>query len=239
MTTTGRSAGHAALMDGIYRRQRHVYDATRKYYLLGRDHLIAGIDAPEGSAVLELGCGTGRNLLLAARRYPHARFHGLDISEAMLETARRNIRSEAADDQIVLAAGDATDFDSEELFGRAKFDRIYFSYALSMIPDWEKAVARAADSLALGGSLHIVDFGGQERLPRWFRAVLRAWLRKFHVEPRAMLAAELAAQAERIGGRVSFTQLYRGYAWHAVLKRGATVKAAAYSTAAASAATMA
>ncbi|MEL6126400.1 MAG: SAM-dependent methyltransferase, partial [Pseudomonadota bacterium] len=29
-----RSAGHAALMNGIYRRQRVIYDATRKYYLL-------------------------------------------------------------------------------------------------------------------------------------------------------------------------------------------------------------
>jgi S-adenosylmethionine-diacylgycerolhomoserine-N-methlytransferase len=239
MTKPGQAAGHAALMDGIYRRQRHFYDATRKYYLLGRDRMIARLDVPPEGAVLELGCGTGRNLLLAARYYPQAQFFGLDISEAMLETARRNIRVGRADDRVALAAGDATDFDAEDLFGRAKFDRVYFSYALSMIPGWEKAVALAADSLAIGGSLHIVDFGGQERLPRWFRSLLRAWLRKFHVEPRAMLAAELAAQAERIGGRVEFSPLYRGYAWHAVLRRGTTAKAAAYSTAAASAAIIA
>ena len=30
----------AVLMARIYRRQRHVYDFTRKYYLLGRDRLI-------------------------------------------------------------------------------------------------------------------------------------------------------------------------------------------------------
>lgn len=239
MTKTGQPAGHAALMDGIYRRQRHFYDATRKYYLLGRDRLISRLDVPPEGAVLELGCGTGRNLILAVRRYPQAHFFGIDISEAMLETARRNIRAEMADDQITLAAADATAFDAEELFGRSKFDRVYFSYALSMIPDWEKAIAIAADSLAIGGSLHIVDFGEQERLPRWFRALLRAWLRKFHVEPRAMLPAELAAQAERIGGRVEFTPLYRGYAWHAVLRRGATVKAAAYSSTPARAATIA
>ena len=29
------SSASAALMDRIYRRQRHVYDLTRKYYLLG------------------------------------------------------------------------------------------------------------------------------------------------------------------------------------------------------------
>ena len=173
--------GHAQLMDGIYRRQRHVYDATRKYYLLGRDRLVAGLDVPPGGAVLELGCGTGRNLLFAARRFLQARLYGLDISEAMLETARQNLRSELREERVVLAAGDATSFDAEQLFGRAKFDRVYFSYALSMIPDWEKALSMAVDCIAIGGSLHIVDFGAQEKLPRWFRAALRAWLRRFHV----------------------------------------------------------
>ena len=239
MTAIGPAAGHAALMDGIYRRQRHVYDATRKYYLLGRDRLIARLDVPAEGAVLEIGCGTGRNLLLAARRNPRASFYGIDISEAMLATARRNIGAGMADGRVALAAADATAFDPEELFGRAMFDRIYFSYALSMIPEWEKAIARAVDSIALGGSLHVVDFGAQENLPRWFRTLLRAWLSKFHVEPRAILPAELASQAERIGGRVEFTPLYRGYAWHVVLRRGTTAKAAAYSTVAARAAAIA
>ena len=58
---------HAELMDGVYRYQRHVYDLTRKYYLLGRDRLIDGLAVPPGGTVLELGCGTGRNLVKAAR----------------------------------------------------------------------------------------------------------------------------------------------------------------------------
>jgi len=224
-------SGHAALMDGVYRRQRHFYDLTRKYYLLGRDSMIEGLNVPPGGTVLELGCGTGRNILLAARRYPDAHYFGLDISAAMLETAHRNLAGELARERVSLAAGDATDFDAEALFGRSRFDRVFFSYALSMIPGWEKSLALAADALAIGGSLHVVDFGQQEKLPRWFRSILRAWLRKFHVEPRAMLAAELAAQAERIGAKLEFTTLYGGYAWHAVLKRGTTARDAAYSSA--------
>ena len=70
----------AAHMDRIYRHQRFIYDLTRKYYLLGRDRMIAGLAVPDGASVLEVGCGTGRNLIEAARRYPHARFHGFDIS---------------------------------------------------------------------------------------------------------------------------------------------------------------
>jgi len=38
------TSGHSELMNQIYRRQRHIYDATRKYYLLGRDQMIRGLD---------------------------------------------------------------------------------------------------------------------------------------------------------------------------------------------------
>ncbi len=40
--TQGQIKGidHATLMDRVYKRQRHFYDATRKYYLLGRDPMI-------------------------------------------------------------------------------------------------------------------------------------------------------------------------------------------------------
>src|SRR5262245_28937645 len=98
------------LMDRVYRHQRHIYDATRKYFLLGRDHLIACLDPPAAGQVLELGCGTGRNLIAAARRYPQARFHGIDISREMLATARKNVAAAGLHDRIVLARGDATRF---------------------------------------------------------------------------------------------------------------------------------
>ncbi|MHC2296968.1 ubiquinone/menaquinone biosynthesis C-methylase UbiE [Rhizobium mongolense] len=51
---------HANLMDGMYRYQRHIYDLTRKYYLLGRDRTIRNLDIAEGGTLLEVGCGTGR-----------------------------------------------------------------------------------------------------------------------------------------------------------------------------------
>ena len=74
-------------MNRMYRRQRHIYDGTRRYYLLGRDQLIADLRPGAGANVLEIGCGTGRNLVLAARRYPDARFFGIDVSTEMLTSA--------------------------------------------------------------------------------------------------------------------------------------------------------
>lgn len=42
----------ARLMDAVYRHQRHFYDLTRKYYLLGRDHLIDELQPPDGARCL-------------------------------------------------------------------------------------------------------------------------------------------------------------------------------------------
>ncbi|RKE84288.1 methyltransferase [Rhizobium sp. AG855] len=208
--------GHAERMDAMYRYQRHIYDLTRKYYLLGRDRMIAGLDMPKGGTLLEIGCGTGRNLLLARRHYPTALLHGLDISAEMLVSARHNFRKES--DQPLLRVADATRFSPED-FGTSGFDRVMISYALSMIPDWQAAIDRAITALAPSGSLHIVDFGQQERLPRLAQLGLQAWLARFHVTPRADLRDVLEDRASETGTRLTFEPLWRGYAWHAVLSR--------------------
>ncbi|MCR9123943.1 MAG: class I SAM-dependent methyltransferase [Phyllobacteriaceae bacterium] len=205
---------HSGLMDAIYRNQRHIYDLTRKYYLLGRDRMIEDLDVPPGGTVLEVACGTGRNLIQAARRYPDARFHGFDISAEMLKSAQATVSRKEFGDRIALSRGDATDFDPEALFGVARFDRVFISYSVSMIPVWKEAIAHAATVLKPGGALHVVDFGEQTRLPGWFGGLLRAWLAKFHVTPRGDLEAVMQDVADRHGAELAFTALYRDYARH-------------------------
>ena len=176
------TASQAALMDGIYRGQRHIYDLTRKYYLFGRDGLIEQLAAPDGATVIEIACGTGRNLGAIKRRWPGTAVHGLDISAEMLKSARAALGTGAR-----LAQGDACRFDASALFGRGGFDRVVLSYALSMIPDWERALQQAARLVAPGGSLHVVDFGSLEAMPAPLARGLRGWLARFHVSPRADL----------------------------------------------------
>lgn len=216
--TEGLVAGisHADRMDRMYRYQRHIYDLTRKYYLLGRDRMIDRLDVPDGGSLLEIGCGTGRNLFLAQKIYPSARLYGLDISAEMLASARRNF--EGSGDAPLFAVADATNFAPQD-FGAPGFDRIMISYALSMIPDWERAIDAALAALNPGGSLHIVDFGQQEGLPRWFGTLLKAWLARFHVTPRETLEAALAARVDPEKAHLSFERPFRGYAWHAILTR--------------------
>ncbi|WP_434710555.1 methyltransferase domain-containing protein [Rhizobium sp. YTUHZ045] len=212
--TAGKSDQHASLMDGMYRYQRHIYDLTRKYYLLGRDSTIRNLDVPDSGTLLEVGCGTGRNMALAHRHFPSAKLFGLDISQEMLISARKTFATKATIPEFRVA--DATAFTPRE-FGVSGFDRILISYALSMIPDWERAVDASIAALNPGGQLHIVDFGQQEGLPPWFRRMLQAWLAKFHVTPRADLQEVLEAQAEEHNARLSFEIVGGGYAWRAAI----------------------
>lgn len=206
-------------MDAIYRTQRHFYDLTRKYYLLGRDRLIRHLSPPPGGSVLEIGCGTGRNLIVAAKAWPDAHFFGIDISEAMLATARAKVAKAGLADRITLAQGDATAFDAQALFGRPVFDRVFQSYTLSMIPDWQGAIREAAAKLAPGGRLDIVDFGQQNGLPRLWRKLLFAWLAKFDVTPRATLRNAVEDVAAAQGLENDFLPLRLGYVWVARLSR--------------------
>lgn len=208
---------HASSMDAIYRTQRHIYDLTRKYYLLGRDRLVDDLAPPPGGLVLEMGCGTARNLIVAARRYPDAQFVGFDISEAMLENARASIRRAGLSDRIRVTKGDATAFSPKRLFGIGGVDRVFCSYTLSMIPGWEQAIKAGADALAPGGRLHIVDFGRQHGLPDWFARGLHAWLDRFQVSPRRDLEAVVRQVAHERGLLVEHRNLYRGYAQYAVV----------------------
>src|SRR5450755_1365742 len=204
-------------MNRMYRRQRHIYDGTRKYYLLGRDRLIAGLQPETSANVLEIGCGTGRNLVLTARLYPAARFFGIDVSTEMLTSAQAALSRRGPTGQVRLAHGDATAFDPLALFGVPAFDRIFISYSLSMIPDWRGVLKQAASRLAPGGRLHIVDFGDQERLPAMARVLLLRWLAMFDVTPRDDLARELAAMAVHAGAALHFERPFRGYAQYAML----------------------
>jgi S-adenosylmethionine-diacylgycerolhomoserine-N-methlytransferase len=197
---------HFGLMDRVYRRQRHIYDFTRKYYLFGRDRLIRKLDLKPGESLIEIGCGTARNLIAIARRYPKSKLYGLDASAEMLQTARAQLARAGLARQITLAHGLAEGL-SPAAFGLQGFDHALFSYSLSMIPDWRHALLAAGRAISPQGLVHIVDFGDFANLPG--RAILRAWLGLFHVSPRAELLAGLETELREKGlillpGRYAF-----------------------------------
>jgi S-adenosylmethionine-diacylgycerolhomoserine-N-methlytransferase len=201
--------GHSGLMDRVYRHQRHVYDFTRKYYLFGRDRLIRDLALPSGASLAEVGCGTARNLIAIARAYPGTRLYGLDASQAMLDSARMAVRRAGLEHRIILKQGLAEDFTPAQ-FGVENFENVLFSYSLSMIPDWQGALAAGSAALSPAGRLHVVDFGDLTGLGRLAEQAMRGWLRLFHVTPRV----EFLSSLERVAGRKGhLTLLFGRYAF--------------------------
>lgn len=207
-------------MDQHYQYQRFVYDLTRKYFLLGRSHLVDNLKPEPDDRVLELGCGTGRNLINVAKRYNGVALFGIDISHLMLQTARSSINRNQFTDRIRLAPCDATLFSGHDTFAISQFNRIFISFALSMIDDWENVVNVGVQHLAIGGQLHIVDFGDCNRFPSIARKPFFAFLRHYQVTPRSQLKLLCQRLANQYGLEMHYESLHRGYVSYAILTRG-------------------
>lgn len=208
-------------MDRMYRYQRYFYDLTRKYYLLGRDRLIREMVIGADDRVLEIGCGTARNLIALDARGSGALLFGLDASAEMLKTAAAKIERKGITG-IRLETALADEFSCDGTFGLDRpFDAVFFSYAVSIIPPWKESIINAHRNLKPGGTLYIVDFFDQRELPRWFASVTKAWLRQFHVKYPEELIPFLENLAASEGGELTIKPLYRRYALIAELRKKA------------------
>ena len=141
----------AARLDAFYRPQAQHYDAMRKRMLHGREKLLELLAPPPGSRIVELGAGTGAMLDLWGARLPGvAAMELVDVCPVMLEQARHRSRRHP---NIRVVEADATAY-------RPPWpaDCVYFSYALTMIPDWVRALNNALAMLKPGGRLGVVDF---------------------------------------------------------------------------------
>ncbi len=98
---------------------------------------------PEGGALLDLGCGSGRLLAWLARGRPDVRSVGLDLSEPMLKTGRRQLLREGVADRVELRSGDITAFDGEL---PDRLDLVSCNFALHQLPN-EELVERCLEAI--------------------------------------------------------------------------------------------
>ena len=97
-------------LDRMYAWQTGIYDFTRRPYLLGCDQLIESLAPPNGSRVLEIRWGAGRNLIHAARRWLKANFCGFDVTPVMLTKAREAIGKADLEHSNRVTQADAVNF---------------------------------------------------------------------------------------------------------------------------------
>jgi S-adenosylmethionine-diacylgycerolhomoserine-N-methlytransferase len=147
-------------MERLYRPQAEAYDRTREGFLHGRRELIGLLEPPARARLVELGGGTGRNLEFFGDRIPSfERVTLVDLCAPLLDRARERCRQHAWD-TVTIVEGDATTWRPAD--GQA-VDIVYFSYSLTMIPDWFRAVDNAVAMLKPGGTLGVVDFYGARK----------------------------------------------------------------------------
>ena len=158
--TSAQRTGSA--LERYYQFHSRIYDATRWSFLFGREEVLlrtACVTNPQ--RILEVGCGTGRNLPGLRRRFPQAHITGLDLSEEMLAIAAKKV----SDDKTALLR---RSYSAPVHQDGKRFDLVLFSYALSMFnPGWEQAIDAAWDDLAEGGCIAVVDFSHSRF--SWFR----------------------------------------------------------------------
>ena len=167
---------HRDFLNRYYKWTKPVYDVTRKYYLLGRDRVLRELGREDWTTLVEIGPGTGRNLLKLAASKPSALLGGVEPCDEMLDFAQQRLP------RAHFAHGFAETADYDQLLGRP-IDRVLFSYSLSMIGDQGAALDRAYEALAPGGQIVVVDFADLAGLPGLAGRALRKWLETFHVEP--------------------------------------------------------
>ncbi|HTX37126.1 MAG TPA: class I SAM-dependent methyltransferase, partial [Bryobacteraceae bacterium] len=102
---------------------------------------------PKRPVVLDLASGTGDFSMLAARRYPGAHTVAVDLTERMLQLARRR----GLECAVCADAGRLP-------FASQSFDCVFIGYGLRNFPDLRLAVAEIERVTRPGGLLVSLDF---------------------------------------------------------------------------------
>lgn len=170
MKIPSREIPHEVRVENYYRFHSRIYDATRWSFLFGRQKLLSKLpDLPQYPHILEVGCGTGKNIQLLEYLFPDAKIYGIDLSGAMLRKARQKTNGAG---QITLI---------NKRYGSEKvdlepFDLILLSYSLTMTGDQTDTVLQQIyEDLKPKGYVAVVDFHSTPF--SWFQS----WMQSNHV----------------------------------------------------------
>ncbi len=142
---------------------------TASFAGIGNPHLAGNIET--GATVLDLGCGAGTDLLLAARRIgPTGTAIGVDMTEAMLARAREGAAA-AGLRNVSVRAGHATALPVED----ASIDVVISNGVINLVPEKELVLAELARVVRPGGRVQIADIVLGVELSADARADIDLW----------------------------------------------------------------
>jgi len=167
----------------LYKKRAARYDfSANAYYLLGirefayRKMAAAALNLKPGDTVVEIGCGTGLNFSLLRRSVgPAGRIVGVDLTPEMLEEADRRVRRSGWSN-VELVQSDAAAYRFPEAL-----DGIISTFAITLIPEYDKIIAKGAAGLSPGKRFVILDFKKPDNWPMWLIRLFVVFTRPFGV----------------------------------------------------------
>ncbi len=144
-------------------------DCTASFAGVGNPLAIGPIHA--GQTVLDIGCGAGMDLLLAAKRTgPDGHAIGVDMTDAMIERARKSVATSGLR-QVEIRKGDATFLPIAD----CSIDVVNSNGVLNLVPEKELCFREIVRVLKPGGRLHLADITLDVELPEDARRNIDLW----------------------------------------------------------------
>lgn len=204
----------------LYRRRAKNYNLTANlFYLIGfrewaaRKRAVSALKLPRGGTVVEIGCGTGLNFsLLEEAVGPTGKIVGVDLTDAMLEQARKRVEKHRWSN-VELVQSDALAFEYP-----GKVHGVISTFVLSLIPEYDQVIRKGAEALLPGGRWVVADI----KIPEGRRGRLAPLLLPLaHPFGSTLDVAErrLWESMERYLGRVAMEELYLGFVYIAWSER--------------------
>lgn len=110
---------------------------------------------PQGTSILDLGCGAGNYALKLLQSIPNANVTLVDLSSQMLARARERVQPQTTG-QVVTLQSDLRDVE----LGTQQFDVVTAGATLHHLrsdPEWVQVFQKVFNSLKPGGSFWIID----------------------------------------------------------------------------------
>ncbi len=155
----------------------HRYDRLNRVLSFGVDLLwrlraLRLLQADPPARLLDVATGTADLAIMAARRLPHTRIVGIDLSGGMLETGRAKVAAAGLDRHITLAPGNGLAL----AFPDASFDAVTSAFGVRNFENLLTGFREMHRVLKPGGRIVILELSEPRAFP--MRPLYRFYLRK-------------------------------------------------------------
>lgn len=212
-----KGSGHGINPDkivDIYRRRAGNYDITSQlYYLIGyrgeayRKSAVEALGAQTGDTVVDICCGTGLNFPLLQKAIgDEGKLIGVDLTDAMLEQARRRVEKNHWEN-VELVQSDVSEFDFP-----TPVNGVITTFALSLVPNYDKVIENAYNALAPGG--RFVDMASKtpRGMLRFLKPLVFPFLRPFG-DPEKYMDVRTWESIKKHFGEAEFEEFFGGAAY--------------------------